>query len=369
MLRGGSSADHDEVLNARPDTAQLAGLLKALGDPIRLRILGVLARHELSVGELGRTLGLSQSRVSNHLRVIRDYELLAERHVGPSTFLRLELDSRSKQDGFVARLWSALRPELEALREHADDLTRLRVVLDERHKNSRDFFDRVAGEWDAIGVDFASGQARQRVVANFIAPGLAIADLGCGTGYVAAAFLGLCERVICVDASSGMLAEARKRLEASDRATRVECRIGELDALPIDDAEVDGALCAMVLHHLSDPDACLAEMFRIIRPGGTGVVLELAPHREAWMHDQLGDRHLGLDSAFVAARFERAGFEDVTLEVLDDSYQPKAHEGASADVDSVLNDDVLKGTVHESQGREGPALSLYLIRGRVPRSA
>ncbi|MEM7518519.1 MAG: metalloregulator ArsR/SmtB family transcription factor, partial [Planctomycetota bacterium] len=54
------------------NAADLTALLKVLGDPTRLRILGLLEIEELSVGELSRSLGMAQSRVSNHLRVLRE---------------------------------------------------------------------------------------------------------------------------------------------------------------------------------------------------------------------------------------------------------------------------------------------------------
>lgn len=335
------------MLKANPEPSQIPSLLKALGDPTRLRILGLLACHELSVGELCRALGLSQSRVSNHLRVIREHSLLSERHVGPSTFLRFDPQADHPAAKIMAGLWPALEPELEELAEHTADLARLRGVLEERRQNTSNFFDSVAGEWNAIGVDFATGQARQRVAASFVSPSLVIADLGCGTGYVAQAFLGLCEEVICVDSSTGMLDEARKRLGETPVGTRVAYRHGELDALPIADNEVDGALCAMVLHHLPTPDSCLAEMFRVIRPGGTAVLLELSPHRQEWMHEFLGDRHLGLDPEAVIRSLESAGFESVSLEIAADRYQPR--DGS------------------DSQNSGGEGLPLYIIRGRVPR--
>jgi ubiquinone/menaquinone biosynthesis C-methylase UbiE/DNA-binding transcriptional ArsR family regulator len=333
------------VLKGPPDSPSLASLLKALGDPTRLRILGLLGGHELSVGELCRSLGLSQSRVSNHLRVIREYALLTERHVGPSTFLYFDAAGLEAGGGFMGELWATLVPEVRKQREHGDDLARLRGVLEERRQNTKNFFDSVAGEWNAIGVDFATGQARQRVAANFVDPQLTVADLGCGTGYVAQAFLGLCSRVICVDSSTGMLEEARKRLDETPVGTRIEYRPGELDSLPLSDGEVDGAVCAMVLHHLESPDACLAEMFRIIRPGGTAVLLELSPHRQEWMHEALGDRHLGLDPQLVAQSLESAGFVEVALEIAADRYQP--------------------GQAERAEREEG--LPLYIIRGRVPR--
>jgi ubiquinone/menaquinone biosynthesis C-methylase UbiE/DNA-binding transcriptional ArsR family regulator len=335
------------VIKPISDTTTLAGQIKALGDPIRLRLLSLLADHELSVGELCRALGLAQSRVSNHLRVLREHQLLHERKMGTSTFLRLEPGAQENGERVVDRLWRAFQPELEDLPEHADDLARLRMVLDDRRRDSTNFFDDLAGDWNAIGIDFETGQARQRVVANFIPRDLTIADLGCGTGYVAQAFLGLAQRIICVDSSGGMLEEARKRLGATTNSTSVEYRQGELNELPILGDEVDGAVCAMVLHHLENAQAPLAEMFRICRPGGTAVLMELSPHKQTWMHEALGDRHLGIDPDDVAQQFRAAGFVNVSLEILSDRYQPRQEQQPDA---------------------ENPGVPLYLLRGQVPHS-
>lgn len=236
--------------------------------------------------------------------------------------------------------------EIAALDEHDRDLSRLRRVLSERRDRGPEFFDRVAGDWDTIGTDFASGQARQRAVAQLVDSDLIVADLGCGTGYVARALLGVAAKVIAVDASEGMLDEARRNLELAPAGTEVELRRGELDALPIADGEVDGAIAGMVFHHLPSLDSALTEMRRILRPGGTAVVLDLEPHREAWLHDALGDRHLGLEPATVAKAMERVGFEAVRVEALDDRYRPR----------------------HPEQGTHTADLPLFLVRGRAPRA-
>jgi ArsR family transcriptional regulator len=317
-------------------------LLKALGDPIRLRILRLLDREELSVGELSRALALSQSRVSNHLRVLREHALLAERQAGTSTFLRLGI---ADADGLAARLWAALSADLT---DDPGDTERLRQVIAERREVSPEFFDRVAGRWDTIGVEFASGQARQRAVASLVSAGAIWGDLGCGTGYVARAMLGLCERVVCVDSSAGMLEQARVRLAEHPGGTEVDLRLGELDALPIGDGELDGAVAAMVLHHLPSPDGCLAEVFRVLRPGATAVVVDLVPHGEGWLSTELGDRHLGLDARQVGAAFAAAGFVDVRMEALDDRYRPQPPAGLPP--------------------LPGGGLPLYTVRGRKPRA-
>lgn len=318
----------------------LPDLLKLLSDGTRLRILALVEREELSVGELAKALDMTQSRVSNHLRLLREAALLAERHAGTSTFVRLA--PFSDAPGSPGRLWEALRDDLARLPEQAADLVRLERVLHERRAQGAEFFDRIAGDWDKFAVNFASGQARARTAAHLVPREFVVADLGCGTGYMAAGLLGLCSHLICVDHSEGMLAEARTRLDRRMPDTRVEFRRGGLDALPIADDALDGAVAGMVLHHLPELDRPLEEMRRVLKPGGTAVVLELAPHRESWMRSELGDRHLGLASQDVLAAFRRAGFEDIALDPVTDEYRPTRPDG------------------------ETVSLSLYVVRGRKP---
>lgn len=326
-----------------------AEVLKVLADPTRLRILGLLEREELTVGELARSLEMAQSRVSNHLRVLRDADLLRERHAGRTTWLKLaEADPAARGGALSTRLWTAVRGDVPALHEHRADVARLERVLAERGERAGEFFDRVAGEWDKIAVDFATGQARQRAAAALLPRESVVADLGCGTGWFARALAPLCDRIVLVDRSQGMLDEARRKLEPLPSGTHVEARRGELDRLPIADEELDGAVAGLVLHHLADLSAPLREMHRALKPGGRVAIVELSPHGEAWMQESLGDRHLGLDPRDVLRGLQRAGFVDATLESLEDRYQPRNPVGAP---------DALA------------ALPLYLVRARRPARA
>ncbi len=321
----------------------LPALLKLLSDPTRLRMLGLVEREELSVGELSRALEMAQSRVSNHLRLLRESGLVAERHAGTSVYLRLAPQlggGGTNGDAFPARLWEALRAELASLPEHAADLVRLDALLAERRPSGAEFFDRKSGEWDKIAVHFETGCARERLAAHLLPADMVVADLGCGTGYIGAALLGQCARLIGVDLSQGMLAQAEQRLRRAARGTEVDLRQGRLDALPLADEEVDGVVAGMVLHHLRALDAPLAEMLRVLRPGGAAAVLELAPHKEEWMRHEMGHRHLGVESSDVIAAFERAGFVDVVLDPVADRYRPRKPDG------------------------ELVSLPLYIVRGR-----
>lgn len=328
-------------------SGNVGGALRLFSDSTRLRMLAVLEVAELSVGELSRTLDLSQSRVSNHLRILRASGLLLERRVGTSTYLRLERPGgkAAAPEGVAARVWSVLRTELDELPEHGADRIRLEAVLAARLGDDA-LFDRMAGEWDKLAGAFTTGRARERAALHLMPPDFVVADLGCGTGYMAEALLESAGRVICVDRSDAMLDEARKRLSRRAPRARIEFRRGRLDALPIEDQELDGLVVGMVLHHLDELDPAILEMRRVLKPGGTAAVLELAPHHETWMRAELGDRHLGVPATDILAAFERAGFEDPLLDPVEDHYRPR-RSGTDTSGDPV-------------------SLSLYIARGRRP---
>jgi hypothetical protein len=106
-----------------------------------------------------------------------------------------------------------------------------------------------------------------------------------------------------------------------------------------------------VLHHLVELEKPLSEMRRVLKPGATAALLELFPHRETWMSEALGDRHLGLDPRDVCAALERAGFVEIKIDAVDDRYQPTRPDDAAPS----------SGAEHKDV-----SLPLYIVRGRVP---
>jgi ArsR family transcriptional regulator len=282
----------------------LTAALKLLSDPTRLRLCGLLARSELAVHELVAITGLQQSRISNHLALLKRAGLVRDRREGTWSFHSLV--EPGERGPLTPQLYAAaLQPWLDSS-EGAADQEALRALLEQRRERSRRVHDQLAERWDE-GQDFATGSLRAEILAQAMPSRSVLADLGCGAGFLTAALAQTGARVLAVDHSERMLREARRK----QMPGRVEFRVGELDALPIGDGEVDAAFANLVWHHLPDLAAAAAEMFRIVRPGGIAVVADLLPHEAEWMRESMGDLRLGLKPEQVLATLAQAGFRDL----------------------------------------------------------
>ena len=140
-----------------------------------------------------------------------------------------------------------------------------------------------------------------------------VGDLGCGTGQMAETLAPFVRQVIAVETSRAMLAAARRRL---DGVANVELRRGELEALPIDDGVLDAAVICLVLHHVAEPAAVLAEAARALRPGGRLLLIDMLQHARAEYRQQMGHVWLGFAPAQVGDWLAQAGFEHARVHPL-----------------------------------------------------
>jgi ArsR family transcriptional regulator len=115
-------------------------------------------------------------------------------------------------------------------------------------------------------------------------------------------------RVVAVDRSPEMLAAARRR--AAGHAN-VDLREGALEALPVESATCDAALLLLALTHVEEPAGAVAEMARILRPGGRAVVVDLLRHDRDEFRRKLGQLRNGFASEELVRLLEAAGLVDV----------------------------------------------------------
>jgi len=285
--------------------ALLLDQLSALTDPIRVRLLILLENNELNVRELQDVLQLPQSTVSRHLKVLADEDWVASRAEGPSQLYRL---SGPHEGSSRARLWDLVRDEMASTAAAKRDRTRVRPVLAERHRRSREFFDTGAGQWDRLREELFGARTELSAMLGLLDPSWVVGDLGAGTGAFAAAVAPFVSRVVAVDESAPMLAAARARLEGVDN---VELRQGELELLPVREAELNLAALVLVLPFVPDPGRVLAEAAHALEAGGRILVLDLQPHERAHYSQQMGHLWHGFGQAQMMEWMTGAGLRDV----------------------------------------------------------
>ena len=289
--------------------------LSALSDPTRSRIVLLLDRRELTVSELCAIMQLPQSTVSRHLKALADSGWIGARAEGTSnlyTMMREELDAPAR------RLWQLVREQVGATPAAAQDQRRVRATLAERRTKSQEFFSSSAGQWDRMRDELFGERFHLAALAALTDAAWVIGDLGCGTGQVTAALAPFVARVIAVDASAAMLQAAKKRLHGFDN---VDLRRGELESLPIDDARIDCAMLMLVLHHVPEPGKALAEVARVLKPGGRVVLVDMLPHDRQSYRQQMGHVWLGFSDDHTRRLLTDAGFDDMRIVAL----PPDAH--------------------------------------------
>jgi ubiquinone/menaquinone biosynthesis C-methylase UbiE/DNA-binding transcriptional ArsR family regulator len=284
-------------------------LLSALSDATRSRMLLLLERHELTVSELCEVLQLPQSTVSRHLKVLADGGLVSSRRDGTSRYYAGNVSGEAP----VRRLWLAVRESVAASPEAEQDAHRLKGVLASRRSKSQEFFAESANQWDRVRDELFGRLFCVRAMFGFFDPGLIVGDLGCGTGQVAEGLAPYVRHVIAVDGSGEMLQAARQRLREFDN---VSIRRGDLEALPIEEAELDAAALVLVLHHLPQPGVVLREAARVVKPGGRLVVVDMLPHGREEYKQQMGHVWLGFSESRISAELADAGFDGVRVRTL-----------------------------------------------------
>ncbi len=279
--------------------------LGALGDLTRLRLLRLLERQELGVGELARATRLPQSTVSRHLKVLFEAALVAKRSEGTTTLYVVPADG---VDPEAQAVWTLTRDRLGASPEFDEDDARLHEVLAERRMDSRTFFGRLGREWDTIREELFGDRFTAAAMLGLIDPSWTVADLGCGTGEATELLAPFVAKVVGVDREPSMLVAARARMAAS---TNTEFREGDLLSIPARDGEFDAAVLMLVLHHVAEIAPTLRAVRRTLRKGGTLLIVDMVAHGHEDYRLTMGHQHLGFDEDSIRSASEDAGFASV----------------------------------------------------------
>ncbi|ARQ10958.1 transcriptional regulator/methyltransferase domain-containing protein [Rhizobium etli] len=283
----------------------LVDVLKAAGEPTRLRLLALLDAGDLTVTDLTEILGQSQPRISRHLKLLGEAELIERYQEGAWAYFRL------KQDGKAAMLVRAL---LKHVSENdatvLRDGERLAAVKRQRAERAQAYFSRNAAEWDELRRLHAADEEVDAAVIRLLGnqPIDSLLDLGTGTGRILELLAGLYRRAVGVDASRDMLSVARANLDKS-RITKATVRHADILNLPFEGQDFDLVTIHQVLHFFDQPEIAIAEAARMLRPGGRLVVIDLAPHTLEYLRDEHAHVRLGFSHQAMSDWLRKAGLD------------------------------------------------------------
>ena len=286
----------------------LVKVLRVVADPNRLRILLLLRSEELSVAELQEILVMGQSTISTHLSQLKQAGLVEDRRTGKNSLYRLKInEAKNILEGLLTQA-------NEEIAEAGTDQATMHRVVKKRQDKMRSFFDSVAGR---LGKDYVPGKSWKGVAEALlrVMPPMVIADLGAGEGAFALLLAQRATKVIAVDTSAKMVEVGREQALRSG-VKNVEYRLGDMEELPIEDAAVDLVFFSQSLHHALHPQRAVQEAWRILRPAGRIVILDLAQHRFEEAREMYADEWLGFGEAELEAMLEKSEFRNVQVSVV-----------------------------------------------------
>jgi ubiquinone/menaquinone biosynthesis C-methylase UbiE/DNA-binding transcriptional ArsR family regulator len=291
---------------------QAVDVMRAAGEPSRLRILALLAREELAVLELCRVLDQSQPRVSRHLKVLADAGLVARFPDGAWVFYRLT--GGGPAGALASEILSSIDPQDPILQRDAEQLS---AVWAERAADAGEYFARNAARWDEIRSLYVSDADVEAAILDAAGPGpfRRLVDLGSGTGRMLTLLGPHAEAALGLDLSQQMLNLARNRVNEAG-LKGCELRHGDIFATRLPDASADLVVVHQVLHYLADPAAAVKEAGRIVAGGGRLIIADFAPHGLEFLREQHQHRRLGFSEPEMARWLEEAGLRNVRVTAL-----------------------------------------------------
>lgn len=293
---------------------KLVSMLRAAGDPTRLRLLLLLRQAELTVSELIEIVGQSQPRVSRHLKLLGEAGLVERFKEGSWVFCR------ASDRGTGAGLGAAIAALADQEAQEADK-ARLAHVREARASAAAAYFKANATEWERIRALHAPEKDVEAAIARHLTAHRIdnFLDAGTGTGRMLELIAPHAARAVGIDVSPDMLAIARDRLLRGD-VQNAQVRLADTYRLPFPNgsagAGFDVVLFHQVLHYLDDPGAAVAEAARVMALGGRLLIADFTPHKEEFLRDEFAHRRLGFSDREVEGWVSAAGLVSAGSETI-----------------------------------------------------
>ncbi|GAB5558644.1 MAG: metalloregulator ArsR/SmtB family transcription factor [Synoicihabitans sp.] len=295
-------------------------ILKLLADPTRMRLISLLRVEELSVGELAEILDMAQSRVSSQLAQLRTHELVQDRREGKKAFYVLKPELPAAARDLLDAACGAVADEQELQDDHAN----LERVLQKRRAHQEQYFNLIAGK---LGKNYCPGRSWESIghLALRLTPQIEIADLGAGEGLISQLLARRAAKVWCIDNSPRMI-EVGSELAVKNGLENLAYKLGDIESVPLADESVDLAILSQALHHAQHPQTAISEAFRILRPGGQLLILDLKAHAFEKARELYADVWLGFSENDLHGWVKGVGFEKVEVSVVSREEKPPHFE-------------------------------------------
>ena len=277
--------------------AHYVGTLNLLGDESRIRLCALLRERELSVTDLVRVTGISQSRVSTHLARLREGGFVRDRREGQHSFYAARRrhaarhgqggprrgdalgrpDARGRPAPAAGARRRAARRAARVLRRGDASATTRRAAPGSRSPSG-------SPRCSSSGTCSTSARATARPPA-YLAP--------------------YCRSLTCIDTSA---ADDRRGQGAARAATpNVRAQVADVHDLPFRASSFDSVIVFHTLTYAEHPQRALEECARVLRPGGRLVVLSLDEHEQRDVTAPYGERHPGFSPRALRGLLSRAG--------------------------------------------------------------
>jgi ArsR family transcriptional regulator len=267
---------------------QLATQLKALAEPIRMRLVALCRQGECSVSELTEVIGLSQPRVSQHLKQLCEAGILRKFRDGKWVFYRVTA-RRGSDSASRRRLLDLIPVDDPVFRK---DLSRLRELRGDSGPAESDQSERQG--------DRALYKALVELTVTAQLGDLL--DIGCGRGQILKLLATRANRAVGIDIDADSTRRARTELMLAG-LPNCSLRSGDMYRLPFADAEFDTIVLDDVVATAKRPIRALTEARRVLRPKGRLIVLLAVGDRSpAEIQEQLAEWSRAADLRLAPVR-------------------------------------------------------------------
>ncbi|MCK5696485.1 MAG: methyltransferase domain-containing protein, partial [Desulfobacula sp.] len=238
--------------------------------------------------------------VSRHLKILMESGLLTSRRDGSFIYY-----SAIKND-VVKTFISLVDQSFEKEEITGQNLEKAREMIKIRQNRTKRFFKIVAPQWDRLKKEVLGNFDLNSIIKEKLSFHGNISDLGCGTGELIEILSEKAShKLIGIDASPEMLEQARLRLSGTNNT---ELRLGELEHLPMKNKAIDTAIMNMVLHHISQPELPITEVFRVLKPNGLFVLADFEKHDQEKIKEIIGGAWLGFEKEKIKNWLTEVGF-------------------------------------------------------------